>query len=201
MRASNPANGLHSRWRRDGGPSRHDDGSPLSSGGRPASDGTATTGRAHCHESRAPLPCAPVAGGACLMPTLSRADNSVLGRWWWTVDRWTLVCIGTLIGFGYLCWFCIEPGGGASHWRSPRDMLIIKQVLFLGLAGAIVVGVSLLSPKGIRWLALTGTLVALLLTAFTLVHRRRDQGCPAVDITFRSFRFSPVSFSSRSLRC
>ena len=32
------------------------------------------------------------------MPTLSRADNSVLGRWWWTVDRWTLGAVGMLIG-------------------------------------------------------------------------------------------------------
>ena len=30
---------------------------------------------------------------------LSRADNSLLGRWWWTVDRWTLGAIGVLIGF------------------------------------------------------------------------------------------------------
>ena len=31
---------------------------------------------------------------------LSRADNSILGRWWWTVDRWTLAALMVLIGFG-----------------------------------------------------------------------------------------------------
>ena len=36
------------------------------------------------------------------MATLSRADTSTLGRWWWTVDRWTLFSIIILIGFGYV---------------------------------------------------------------------------------------------------
>ena len=36
------------------------------------------------------------------MPALSRDDASVLGRWWWTVDRWTLMAVCTLIGFGAL---------------------------------------------------------------------------------------------------
>ena len=31
---------------------------------------------------------------------LSRSDNSILGRWWWTVDRWTLAALMVLIGFG-----------------------------------------------------------------------------------------------------
>jgi len=30
-----------------------------------------------------------------MMP--SRADNSLLGRWWWTVDRWTLAAIAALV--------------------------------------------------------------------------------------------------------
>ncbi|MDT8266687.1 cell division protein FtsW, partial [Roseomonas sp. DSM 102946] len=34
--------------------------------------------------------------------SFSRADSSVLGRWWWTVDRWTLAAIFILVGFGYV---------------------------------------------------------------------------------------------------
>ena len=49
-------------------------------------------------------------------------------------------------------------------------MFIVKQVVFLALAGVIVVGVSLLSPRGVRRLALVGCLVAIALTALTLVH-------------------------------
>ena len=32
------------------------------------------------------------------MSGLSRTDNSMLGRWWWSVDRWTLGAIGSLAG-------------------------------------------------------------------------------------------------------
>ena len=31
------------------------------------------------------------------MTAFTRADNSVVGRWWWTVDRWTLLCVCLLI--------------------------------------------------------------------------------------------------------
>ena len=102
------------------------------------------------------------------MPTLSRADNSVLGRWWWTVDRWTLFAIATLIGFGYVMMLAASPAVAERIGQS-RDLFILKQVLFLAVAGVIVVGVSLMSPRDIRRLALIGGIIALLLTAATMV--------------------------------
>ena len=102
------------------------------------------------------------------MPALSRADTSVLGRWWWTVDRWTLLAVGTLIGFGYVMMLAASPAV-AERIHQSRDMFILKQVLFLALAGLTVVGVSLLSPRGVRRLALLGCVAALVLTAATLV--------------------------------
>jgi cell division protein FtsW len=102
------------------------------------------------------------------MPTLSRADNSVLGRWWWTVDRWTLGAIGTLIGFGYIMMLAASPAV-AERIGSSRDLFILKQVFFLAAAGAIVVAVSLLSPRSIRRLAIIGCIIALALTAATMV--------------------------------
>ena len=47
------------------------------------------------------------------MAQFSRADNSTLGRWWWTVDRWTLGCIGLLIGFGYVLMLAASPSVAA----------------------------------------------------------------------------------------
>ena len=41
---------------------------------------------------------------------VSRADTSVLGRWWWTVDRWTLAALLALIGFGYVMMLAASPG-------------------------------------------------------------------------------------------
>jgi cell division protein FtsW len=102
------------------------------------------------------------------MPTLSRADDSVLGRWWWTVDRWTLGAIGMLIGFGYIMMLAASPSV-AERIGTSRDLFILKQVIFLAFAGAIVVCVSLLSPRSIRRLAIAGCVIALVLTAVTLV--------------------------------
>ena len=102
------------------------------------------------------------------MPQLSRADTSTLGRWWWSVDRLTLLAIAVLIGFGYVMMLAASPAV-AERIHVSRDSFILKQVVFLALAACIVVAVSLLSPKGVRRLALAGCLAALALTAMTLV--------------------------------
>jgi cell division protein FtsW len=102
------------------------------------------------------------------MPSLSRADNSLLGRWWWTVDRWTLLAVATLIGFGYVMMLAASPAV-AERIHQSRDVFIFKQVFFLAVAGGVVVVVSLLSPRGVRRVALAGCLIALALTALTLV--------------------------------
>ncbi len=102
------------------------------------------------------------------MPALSRADNSLLGRWWWSVDRWTLGAIGVLIGFGYIMMLAASPAV-AERIGSSRDMFIFKQIGFLAVAGTVVVLVSLLSPRDIRRLAILGCLVALAMTAATMV--------------------------------
>ena len=56
------------------------------------------------------------------MPTLSRADNSLLGRWWWSVDRWTLGAIGMLIGFGYIMMLAASPAGRRTHRHVARHV-------------------------------------------------------------------------------
>jgi cell division protein FtsW len=103
------------------------------------------------------------------MPILSRADTSILGRWWWSVDRWTLFAVITLIGCGYVMMLAASPAV-AERIHVSRDMFILKQVVFLALAGTVVVGVSLLTPKGVRRLALLGCAISIALTALTIVH-------------------------------
>ena len=104
------------------------------------------------------------------MMSVSRTDTSVLGRWWWTVDRWTLAALLALIGFGYVMMLAASPAvaerviGSAS-----RSLLLLKQVVFLGLAAALMMAVSLLSPRAVRRVAALGCLGALALTAATLV--------------------------------
>jgi cell division protein FtsW len=101
---------------------------------------------------------------------VSRADTSVLGRWWWTVDRWTLAALLVLIGFGYVMMLAASPAVAERVIGSAaRGLLFAKQVVFLALAGALMVVVSLFSPRAVRRLAILGCLGALALTAATLV--------------------------------
>ncbi|HEY0420286.1 MAG TPA: FtsW/RodA/SpoVE family cell cycle protein, partial [Acetobacteraceae bacterium] len=109
------------------------------------------------------------------MPVLSRADNSLLGRWWWTVDRWTLLAIFTLIGFGYVMMLAASPAV-AERIHQARDLFILKQVFFLVIAGSVVVVMSLLSPRGVRRVALVGCALALVLTAMTIVAGTEIKG-------------------------
>lgn len=102
------------------------------------------------------------------MSALSRTDTSMLGRWWWTVDRWTLVALAALIFVGYVMMLAASPAV-AERIGLPRNAFILKQLLYLPLATALMIGVSLLSPRSIRRLALAGCAIALALTAATLV--------------------------------
>lgn len=102
------------------------------------------------------------------MAAISRADTSLLGRWWWSVDRATLIAVGALIGFGYILVLAASPSV-AARIGEPRDAFILKQVLFLAGGTVVMVAVSLLSPRGVRRLALAVGLLALALTALTLV--------------------------------
>lgn len=99
----------------------------------------------------------------------SRADTSVLGRWWWTVDRWTLAALLILIGFGYVMMLAASPAVAERIGASSRHVFFIKQVAYLALAALLMVSVSLLSVRGVRRLALIGFTIALVLTAATLV--------------------------------
>ncbi|UFN51466.1 putative lipid II flippase FtsW [Roseomonas sp. OT10] len=103
------------------------------------------------------------------MMALSRADSSVLGRWWWTVDRWTLGALLVLVFCGYMMMLAASPAVAERIGASSRNMFFARQIFYLGAATLVMVLVSLLSPRQIWRLALLGCAVGLLLTAATLV--------------------------------
>lgn len=100
------------------------------------------------------------------MSTFTRTDNSALGRWWWTVDHLMLAALGLLIGAGFLLLLAASPavadriGLGSFHFFN-------RQLFYLPLAVAGMLGVSLLSPLGVRRLAVGLFLVALVLLVLT----------------------------------
>lgn len=102
------------------------------------------------------------------MTTIARSDNSLLARWWWTIDRWNLTALVAMIGIGAILALAASPpvaeriGLDTYHFAH-------RQFVFLPLALAVILGVSMLSPRGIRRLAMVGFGGAVLLTAATLV--------------------------------
>lgn len=95
------------------------------------------------------------------MTAFTRADISVLGRWWWTIDRWTLAAVAVLIGFGILLTLAASPSVAA---RLNLDAFYFarRQFAFLPLALGALFAVSLLSPRGVVRLAVVVLAVALI---------------------------------------
>lgn len=103
------------------------------------------------------------------MIQVSRADTSTVGRWWWTVDRWTLTALLTLIGFGYVMMLAASPAVAERIGAASRNMFFIRQIAYLALAASVLVLVSMLTVKQVRLLAWLGLGGALVMVAATLV--------------------------------
>jgi cell division protein FtsW len=100
--------------------------------------------------------------------TFARIDQSPVARWWWTIDRWTLLALAILIGFGAVLTMAASP---AVAERIGLDGMhfVRRQLAFLPIAVVLIFVVSLQSPKTIRRIAVVGFLVALMLVALTFV--------------------------------
>ncbi|MFB0951353.1 MAG: putative peptidoglycan glycosyltransferase FtsW [Rhodospirillales bacterium] len=109
------------------------------------------------------------------MSALQRTDTSLFGRWWWTVDRWTLAAIAILLACGGVMTLAASPAV-AERIDVGSFHFVKRQAVFLSLAALTIIGVSLMSPKGIRRLAILTTLGALALMLMTLVFGAEIKG-------------------------
>jgi len=98
----------------------------------------------------------------------TRADNSVLSRWWWTVDKWSLGALAGLIAVGALLTYAASP---ASAGRIGLDSFhfVRQQAVLLPVALALMLGVSVLSARWVKRLAVILLGVALLGMVLTLL--------------------------------
>jgi cell division protein FtsW len=99
------------------------------------------------------------------MMRLDRTDRSLVGTWWWTVDRFMLAGFLVLALVGVLVVLAASPPVAATL-RLPAEHFVVKHVIFLIPAGFVLVGVSLLSARGclrlaVGMLAVFGLLLAL----------------------------------------
>ena len=126
------------------------------------------------------------------MTTFARTDTSVLGRWWWTVDRWTLVALILLMGFGAVLMLAASPAAAARIGLGSFQ-LAQRQLALLPLAALTLIGISLLGPRAVRRLAVIGFLVSLLLCGFTLLVGAEIKGATRW-ITLGGLSLQPSEF-------
>ncbi|MBF0562051.1 MAG: putative lipid II flippase FtsW [Alphaproteobacteria bacterium] len=100
--------------------------------------------------------------------SFARTDTSAVGRWWWTVDHWTLGALAFLIAIGVLLTLSASPAV-AQRIGAQSFHFVYRQFVFVPLAVLIIVGISLQSPKTVRRIGAVGFLIGVVLMMATLV--------------------------------
>ena len=102
------------------------------------------------------------------MLSIARTNTSLIGQWWWTIDRWLLFSLIALALLGIFLIMAASPAVADQHnWSS--FYFIKKHLLFLIPAFAMLVGVSLLSLQDIKYVSLgvlAISMIGLFLTLF-----------------------------------
>lgn len=96
------------------------------------------------------------------MITLDRTNTSLLGRWWWTIDRRMLSALLGLAAVGLVLVAAGSPPVAERIGLEPF-YFVKRQVVFLGIALILMLLISMLDPDNIRRLSFLGLGVSLLL--------------------------------------
>ena len=102
------------------------------------------------------------------MIQVPRDDRSVIGQWWWTVDRWSLGAILAIMAFGVMLTLAASPPA-AERIGADTFMFAKRQFIFLPLALVVMLAISLASPRHVRRLALLVFCGSMVLLAATFV--------------------------------
>lgn len=102
------------------------------------------------------------------MSAMPRTDTSLVSRWWWTVDRWSLMAIAGLIGFGVVLAMASGPPVAERLGAADNFQFVKRQMLVLPVAVSVLFLASLLTPRQVRLLALPMFAVALMLLVITV---------------------------------
>jgi cell division protein FtsW len=98
----------------------------------------------------------------------ARIDQRPIARWWWTVDRWTLGGLIVLVFFGTVMSMAASPPVAERLGYDPL-YFTERQLGLIPFALAIMLGISLLTPRTVRRVALVVFAVSFALLALTFV--------------------------------
>ena len=103
------------------------------------------------------------------MPYIDRSDNSLVGRWWWTVDRWTLVLVLGLAVLGALLSITSTPVVTERLAAYETFDMVRRQIAYTVLAIIIFLSISIAPVQVLRRFGIILTGVAVVLLLATLV--------------------------------
>lgn len=102
------------------------------------------------------------------MIRLARTNRSAIAEWWWTVDKWTLFGLFSLMMLGAVLALAASPAV-AMRINLPPFHFVYRQLVFFVPAIALMIGVSLLNLRMVRRVAAIVFAGAFLLMLMTLV--------------------------------
>ncbi|MFP6757340.1 MAG: putative lipid II flippase FtsW [Alphaproteobacteria bacterium] len=131
------------------------------------------------------------------MSGLARTDISLIGRWWWTVDRWLLFSLLALIFIGALMVLGASPPVAErldldSYYFVRRHLILLLPTI------ATMIAVSLLSPVGVRRVAVILLAFAFLLAVATIFVGLEVKGARRW-IAFAGLSIQPTEFIKPAL--
>ena len=111
---------------------------------------------------------------------LARDQRTPFSDWWWTVDKLLLAAIMALMLGGVILSLAASPPVATRIGLDPFHFFS-RHVLFLLPSFMVLIGVSFLSPKQIRRLALLVFVVSIIADRGDAGVRRRGEGLAALD--------------------
>ena len=126
------------------------------------------------------------------MTAFTRTDTSLLGKWWWTIDHWTLAAVALLIGFGVMMTMAASPPV-ADRLGYESFHFVRRQLVYLPIALVFLIGASLMSPLGIQRFAIGFFVISLVLLVATFFFGTEIKGAQRW-ITISGVSLQPSEF-------
>ena len=132
-------------------------------------------------------------------PAFSRNDQSPLAKWFWTVDRGLLAAALTLVALGVSLSFASSPAAILAD-QSITDPFHYswRMIVWASMGLVIMMTTSLLSPRGVRRIALLGLLGAIVVMAALPFIGNEVKGA-ARWVNLGPFSLQPSEFAKPSL--
>jgi cell division protein FtsW len=124
---------------------------------------------------------------------LDRTDRSLVGVWWWTVDRGLLLSTVMLMVMGILLVMAAGPAV-ADLIKLPSQHFTMRQITFIIPSLVLMLTVSMLEPRPIRALSLVSLAVVMGLMVLAIVAGSEIKGATRW-ISIMGFNLQPSEFA------